>query len=209
MRRATSGRYMVVKKELSKSNCGQSVPELLQANPLSRKFSMLVFLVLFNLIFVAGCTYQVTRYEYKIPSDVEYDWGKVGVRLNSSAEKSTEREFISGPPYELSIWIDLPFNTKANSSAMITSVELYDAQKKKLVFKNDDILESIFKNYKEESNAYFSIKGLKLKYVRYKLVLRFNVKTDKVTTEDKATFYFEKDFEKYRSIKWWEALKGI
>jgi len=187
-----------------------------------RRELCLVLLFIFSFS-VVGCSTQVNKiYAYKDPI-VKYDWGEVGGRLLGDF-KTTGSLTTQGSPYEVLFSFDIRSGTKVNGSATVTSVELYNADDNTLVYKSKEVLEETFEQYVLDENLYWAVfsiedqavkkkyansyapKKFKLKYFRYKLVVKFKIKTENITTEDVATLYFEKDFKEFRTNPTWQRF---
>lgn len=157
--------------------------------------------------FAVGCTMRLNKiYGYK-QTKIKFVWGEVGAKLIGSY-KSTKKETIKSSPYELFIWFES--NSKVDGSVMITTVELHDIDEKIVVLKLDDVLKRKLKaNSDGVYSAYFSFNGLNLDYVRYMLVLKFRVTTEKSDAEKKIQLYFDKDYKEYRSNDLWDRIMSV
>jgi len=167
-----------------------------------------IIILLVYSIFAIGCTMRTNKiYDYK-QAIAKYEGGNVRARLIGTFI-SMKKETIKGSPYELFFLFEA--SSKVTGSVSVIDIELHDALKKEIVFKGHDILRSDFKLSSDGSTyrAYFSVKDLDLKYVRYMLILKFKINTDKTVLEKEIKLYFDKDYKEDRSNDFWDRLMSV
>lgn len=148
-------------------------------------------------------------YEYEIV-ERDYSGGAIVARLmGTDTSSESPRTITRGSPYELfmAIHVDAP----RDGSVRISTLELYDTSTKARAFRLDEaVKEPLQLDSDGGPVAYFSFKHLELAYVRYRLVLKFQIMVDgAVKQEQSSDFYFEKAYEEYHSNVFLDQIMGV
>ena len=170
------------------------------------KFLIIIAIgLIFTLCF--GCSSRLNKdYDYKT-AQYNFNEGELIAKLIGTF-KSYEKETLRTAPYELFIAVES--NTVDHDAATLKGIELKDTKSGEIVFTLEDSVEEKFISERDGSFcAYFSFKDLTIKYVRYKLVLDFEIKGEKSKIEKKIILYFDKDYKEHRSNDFIDKLMSV
>jgi len=145
-------------------------------------------------------------FEYK-KAHHAYQGGTIGARLMGSFVSSKEVT-TKGSPYEL--LVSFSSEIKREGLVTVSGIQLYDAVSNELVFSSGE-------TFKEKLNpgsdgvyrAYFAVKNIDLKYVRYKLVLKFQIGMGEDIIEKQVELYFDEDYKEFKSNDLWQKIMSV
>ncbi|WDP88312.1 MAG: hypothetical protein HUN04_00530 [Desulfobacter sp.] len=156
----------------------------------------------------SGCSSRLNKdYDYKTVQS-NFSEGRIIAKLIGTYE-TYENETLRTSPYE--IFLAIESNTKEHIAATLKNVKLTDADSRKIAFSLEVPIE---KKFVPDSNgsfsAYFSIKGLDIKYVNYELLLNFEISgDDKSKLQKRMILHFKKAYKEHRSNDFIEKIMSV
>jgi hypothetical protein len=160
-------------------------------------------------LYFEGCTIQnkefrFTKSELKLKNDTQ-------VRgILEGSYMSNKKESIYSAPYELLIAITPIFNSKKKSAVSIATITMLELTSKKIVFSNSEVINpEPKKDMYGIITYYWSIKDLNLIYVPYVVRLNLEIKTEDSLFDQEIELIFEKEYNEYRSNRFWDGIMSI
>ena len=172
------------------------------------RMKIIILAVLLGLTFFStGCAMRLNKhFDYKQAAS-SLQQGEIRARLMGTFS-SSEKETVKDSPYDL--LISFSFSKIKKGSVVISDVRIHEASTNKLVFNGTDFLEEEIKVGSDGIyRTYFSLKGMELEYVRYKLLLKVQVKVgDQIFKED-VELYLDKDYREFKSSDFWQKIMSV
>lgn len=159
-------------------------------------FLKIILALVISLLFLTSCSRNHEFYDFESKENVS-SWGVVGADLIGK-EKLLLNTVVRSSPYNLLIWFGS--DTFMEGTIHISELKLMNTKTKMVVFEYGKIIEKPIQKDMNSYTAYFSFKNLKLEYEEMVLQIEFLLKQGNKTTKHKAEIFFEKDYNKFRSI---------
>ena len=157
---------------------------------------ILFVIIILWIVYFLGCAHRLNKFYNYERVEKQYTWGTVSAKFLGT-DINQKNLTVRGNPYELLIGI----HSKKEGTVTLLGARLHNLEKDKIIFENNETQKSQleYRSYDGMYRSYFSFKDLNLEYVRYKLILKFQITIEETTIEEEVELIFEKAYEEFRS----------